>query len=81
MAREHVGMEAISEEEADRLAVVEFARKDHRIHEGELEIDGDAVVSHGGDNGAYVQAWIWIDFAGTPFDKVPEDADDVASGR
>jgi len=28
--------------------------------DGELEIDPGAVVSKGGDRGAYVMAWIWI---------------------
>ena len=33
------------------------------------EIDDDAVVSEGDDNGAYVQSWTWVDFSGTPLDK------------
>ena len=28
--------------------------------DGELEIDGDAVVSMGEDPGAYVAAWVWV---------------------
>jgi hypothetical protein len=28
--------------------------------EGEIEIDGNALVSRGDDPGAYVQAWVWI---------------------
>jgi hypothetical protein len=28
--------------------------------EGEIEIDGDALVSIGGDDGAYVAAWVWV---------------------
>jgi hypothetical protein len=28
--------------------------------EGEIEIDSDAEVSRSADNGAYVQAWVWI---------------------
>lgn len=28
--------------------------------EGEIEIDEKAEVSHGDDNGAYVQAWVWV---------------------
>lgn len=33
-------------------------------HDGELEIDNDAVVSREDDDsvGAYVQAWVWIQF-------------------
>lgn len=30
-------------------------------NEGELEIDGNAVVSMSTDNGAYVMAWVWVD--------------------
>ena len=42
----------------------EFAR------DGELEIDDqNAVVSEGEDNGAYVLAWMWVDFADTDLDK------------
>lgn len=36
--------------------------------EGEVEID-NAILSEGEDNGAYVLAWVWVDFSGTPFDK------------
>lgn len=40
---------------------------------GELEIDGNAVVSEdledGDENGAYVLAWQWVSFEGTKFDK------------
>lgn len=35
----------------------------------ETEID---LVSESEDNGAYVKAWVWVDFAGTPFDKEEE---------
>jgi hypothetical protein len=28
--------------------------------DGELECDGDAIVSKGGDGGAYVQCWVWV---------------------
>lgn len=32
-----------------------------RFHkEGELEVDDRAVVSKGEDDGAYVQAWVWV---------------------
>lgn len=36
------------------------AARELKEHEGELEIDDEAVVSQGGDPGAYVQAWVWI---------------------
>ena len=28
--------------------------------DGEIEIDDDALISRGTDNGAYVQAWVWV---------------------
>jgi len=35
----------------------------------ELEVDGDARISEGDDNGCFVAAWVWVDFSGTEFDK------------
>lgn len=29
--------------------------------EGQIEIDSDALVSYGEDDGAYVQAWVWVE--------------------
>ena len=41
--------------------------------DGKLELDRhSAVISEGGDNGAYVQVWAWVSFEGTGFDKEPE---------
>ena len=37
--------------------------------DGELEIDGGAQVSSSFNNGAWVTAWVWVDFAGTELDK------------
>lgn len=34
-----------------------------------VEIDGAAIVSEGDDNGAYVSAWVWVEFEGTELDK------------
>ena len=28
--------------------------------DGEIEVDANAPVSRGDDNGAYVQAWVWV---------------------
>lgn len=42
-----------------------LARKQHAIV-GQLEIDPDAIVSEGDDNGAYVAAWVWVNFHGHP---------------
>jgi hypothetical protein len=30
--------------------------------DGEIEIDHDAAISHGDDPGAYIQAWLWVDY-------------------
>jgi hypothetical protein len=43
----------------------------HRLglSEGELEMDENAVVSEGDDNGAYVMTWSWVSFEGSDLDK------------
>jgi hypothetical protein len=47
-----------------------------QAEEGCIEVDDNAVVSEGDDNGAYVQAWLWVSFDGTTLDKesLPEAA-------
>jgi hypothetical protein len=35
--------------------------KERYEREGEIEIDANAQVSMGDDNGAYVQAWVWVE--------------------
>jgi hypothetical protein len=51
--------------------ILELAKNQHH-REGECEIDDNAIVSEDlthGDNGAYVEAWVWVNFSGTEFDK------------
>ena len=36
------------------------AADDKLCRDGEVEVDEDAVVSKGEDDGAYVQAWLWV---------------------
>lgn len=48
------------------LAVEQWAK------DGEIEFDDGAIVS-GCEDGAYVQAWVWVDFPGTDDD----DDDDI----
>lgn len=36
------------------------AARDQYGCDGEIEIDEGAPVSRGSDNGAYVQAWVWV---------------------
>lgn len=55
-----------------RLEYVQTAQQlaRERFHEpGVLEIDEDPDIADGNSNGLYVQAWVWVDFAGTPLDK------------
>ncbi len=54
--------------EERRIGIIELARQ-HHGQEGQVEIDDNAQLSEGNDHGCYVQAWVWIDFAGTRFDK------------
>lgn len=35
----------------------------------EIELDQETKISEGEDNGAWVRAWVWVDFAGTDLDK------------
>ena len=56
------------EAEERRSQIIDLARE-QRQEEGLVEIDDDAQVSEGNDNGCYVAAWVWLDFADTKFDK------------
>ena len=60
--------------EERRLEIIELARE-QREQEGAVEIDDNALLSEGNDNGCYVQAWVWVDFAGTIFDKEAHETD------
>ena len=59
------------DDEERRFEIIELSREQHQ-NDGELEIDDDARVSEGNDNGYYVGAWVWLDFADTKFDKEME---------
>lgn len=48
--------------------IMRLAREQYHV-DGECEIDDGAKISEGDDNGAYVQAWVWVDFGGTELDK------------
>ena len=54
--------------EERRLAIIKLARSQHE-EEGQVEIDDNAPLSEGNDNGCYVQGWVWVDFTGTHLDK------------
>lgn len=42
---------------------------------GDIDFDDDEKIkiSEGDDNGAYVSAWVWVPFNGSPLDKEPEE--------
>lgn len=48
-------------EDARNEVIRGFAKLEHG-EEGCIEVDEDAEVSEGEENGAYVQAWVWVDF-------------------
>lgn len=58
----------------DHEAYLAAAKEAVRNKEGELEVDDDAVISAGGDPGAYVMAWLWVpnEDAGIPVDDEEE---------
>ena len=59
-----------------REAEIRTLAKNTIEKEGEIEIDDGAVISEAEEcNGAYVQSWAWVDFAGTPLDKACPDCD------
>ena len=50
---------------AERITAIRNMARTRYSCEGETEIDRNAKVSEGDDNGAYVQAWVWVDFTNT----------------
>jgi hypothetical protein len=43
-------------------------------HDGLIEIAPGPTVSEGDENGAFVSAWVWVDFSGTTLDKDPDSS-------
>lgn len=68
--------EWVSDEERDAYIA---AAKQRYQEVGVLEFDDNAIVSAGGDPGAYVMGWQWIssDEAGLPDPTVLEDSEDA----
>jgi hypothetical protein len=56
-------------EQAERWEKIRQLARGVFVCDGNPEIDEDAVVSEGDDNGAYVAAWVWVPFSGTDLDK------------
>lgn len=57
-----------------REIILKLARE--YIQEGVLELDQNAKISEGDDNGAYVQMWKWVDFANTRLCKNEDSCSD-----
>jgi len=64
-----------AEAEERRMEIIQLARQQCHV-EGAVEIDDDAILSEGNDNGCYVRSWVWADFNGTKFDKETGDANE-----
>ena len=45
--------------------------------EGSIEIDDNAAVSRGSDNGAYVQAWVWVEDDHPSEDDPPSAVEEI----
>lgn len=57
-----------SKERADYI--IGLARKESSLNRDVISIDiGETQISEGSDNGAWVRAWVWVDFSDTPLDK------------
>ncbi len=68
LTREGLCEDCHMQAESRRLEIIALASKQCHT-EGQVEIDDDARLSEGNDNGCYVQASVWVDFAGTKFEK------------
>lgn len=71
-------LDGVAKDNAREERIRELAREQHQV-DGEVEIDdviGGAEISEGDDNGAYVRAWVWVDFSDTDLDKEDEEEGD-----
>jgi len=55
-------------DDAWRRAIRQLA-VETRSDDGDIEFDDDCAVSESSENGAYLEAWLWIAFDGSPLDK------------
>jgi len=50
--------------------IINLARKEFSLNKDVISIDiGETQISEGSDNGAWVRAWVWVDFTDTVLDK------------
>jgi hypothetical protein len=71
MATQNTAHEVLNKAEAIHREIIAMARDEYVGYDGDVQVDDNAVISHGDDNGAYVQAWVWVGFGGTRLDKDP----------
>ncbi len=57
--------------EIRRAKIIALARGEYACDE--INVDDDAKLSEGDANGAWVQAWVWVNFSDTEFDKEIEE--------
>ena len=55
------------------LAYVQAAQGNDQLSDGALEVDDGAIVSEGGDDGAYVSAWLWVERAAAGLEEDDEE--------
>ena len=67
--------EGCFESEERRLEIIQLARQQRQM-EGAVEIDDDAILSEGNENGCFVRGRVWAGFNGTKFDKETGDANE-----
>ncbi len=70
---------AISEGRPENVDQIITLAIDTHHQDGEVEIDQNAIISEGDDNGCYVSAWVWVSYADTPFDKEKSEIPDALS--
>lgn len=67
------GVRPVHEPTPEERDYIERAKLAFNV-EGELEIDDNAVVSKGDDDGAYVEAWAWVpDDEGDQYDNLGKE--------
>jgi len=70
----HMTVEVVEPPDA-RAALIENLARDQHANDEQCVIDPAPVISDGDDNGAYVQAWVWVNFEGTSLDKEKDEQD------
>jgi hypothetical protein len=53
-----------NDENDDRSDWLRARAKELYCRDGEIEVDSNAIISFGDDDGAYVAAWVWVPFGG-----------------